>query len=260
MVNARSAGVAMTLDPTNGDRSKIVIDSSFGLGETVVGGTVTPDNFVVDKVMLEVVQTGRSPRSTSSSCPTRTAAASSSGQIEAERQLEPSLTLDEVKAVAALAKLAEQHYGCPQDVEWAIDRPATSSCCRAGPRRCGAQKARHGASASLAAAYQTGVLGILGTLINPIAGHHRRRERDRERDRPRRFASPYEDAAPAGAEGWEELYPYFLLFREDRREIEEAKFWFCDSPALAERVQAVRDDRWSSSPSSASASTTRATG
>jgi pyruvate,water dikinase len=45
----------------------------------------------------------------------------------------------------------------------------------------------------------------------------------------KRFASPYEDHAPPGAEGWEALYPYFLLFREDRREEEEAKFWFCDA-------------------------------
>ena len=43
-----------------------------------------------------------------------------------------------------------------------------------------------------------------------------------------RFISPYEDAAPAGAEGWEELYPYYLTFRPERREIEEGKFWFAD--------------------------------
>ena len=52
MVNAAAAGVAMTLDPVNGDRSKIVIDAGFGLGEPVVSGEITPDNFVVDKVML----------------------------------------------------------------------------------------------------------------------------------------------------------------------------------------------------------------
>lgn len=45
----------------------------------------------------------------------------------------------------------------------------------------------------------------------------------------RRFISPYEIAAPAGAEGWQDLYPYFLIFREDRRAIEEGRFWFCDS-------------------------------
>ncbi len=43
-----------------------------------------------------------------------------------------------------------------------------------------------------------------------------------------RFVSPYEDPAPEGAEGWEALYPYHVLFREDRREFEESRFWFAD--------------------------------
>jgi pyruvate,water dikinase len=44
----------------------------------------------------------------------------------------------------------------------------------------------------------------------------------------KRFVSPYDDPAPGGAEGWEELYPYYLRFREDRREFEESRFWFAD--------------------------------
>jgi pyruvate,water dikinase len=44
----------------------------------------------------------------------------------------------------------------------------------------------------------------------------------------KRFVSPYDDPAPEGAEGWEELYPYYLRFREDRREFEEGRFWFAD--------------------------------
>src|SRR3954471_21117636 len=43
-----------------------------------------------------------------------------------------------------------------------------------------------------------------------------------------RFVSPYDDPAPEEAEGWKELYPYYLHFREDRREVEDAKFWFAD--------------------------------
>jgi pyruvate,water dikinase len=57
-----------------------------------------------------------------------------------------------------------------------------------------------------------------------------------------RFVSPYDDPAPEGAEGWAELYPYYLRFREDRREFEESRFWFADLQ--------------SSSRSSASVSTT----
>ena len=51
MVRPRAAGVAFTLNPLNGDRSQIAIDASWGFGEAVVSGEVTPDNFLVDKVM-----------------------------------------------------------------------------------------------------------------------------------------------------------------------------------------------------------------
>jgi pyruvate,water dikinase len=43
------------------------------------------------------------------------------------------------------------------------------------------------------------------------------------------FQSPFEVEAPAGADGWERLYPYYAVFSEDRREFEEPKFWFHDS-------------------------------
>ena len=45
----------MTLNPINGDRTKIVIDSAFGLGEPVVSGEITPDHFVVEKVLLKIL-------------------------------------------------------------------------------------------------------------------------------------------------------------------------------------------------------------
>jgi len=56
LVSARSAGVMFTLDPTNGDRSKVVIEASWGLGEGVVRGVVTPDEFIVDKPTLKIVE------------------------------------------------------------------------------------------------------------------------------------------------------------------------------------------------------------
>ena len=70
MADARAAGVAMSLDPANGDRSKIVIESVWGLGEPLVSGHATPDYFVVDKVLLEPDQAGRCRASRPNSSPT----------------------------------------------------------------------------------------------------------------------------------------------------------------------------------------------
>jgi len=56
MVEARAAGVMFTLDPLNGDRSKVAIEACWGLGEGVVKGDVTPSRFTVDKVTFEVIK------------------------------------------------------------------------------------------------------------------------------------------------------------------------------------------------------------
>ena len=112
MVQARAAGVAMTLNPANGDRSKIAIEASYGLGESVVSGTVTPDNLLVDKVMLEVVSTTVGSKETelvadlAAGCVTEL-------EVEEERRAQPALSGDEARQVAALAKRAEQHLRRP---------------------------------------------------------------------------------------------------------------------------------------------------
>lgn len=120
MVDPISSGVAFTLNPTNGDRSQIAIDASWGLGEAVVSGEVTPDNFLVDKVLREVVKREISTKLVEYRLTKHGVVEKL--PIEAERQNAPSVTDDDLIAVAMLARRAEKHYGCPQDVEWAVDR------------------------------------------------------------------------------------------------------------------------------------------
>lgn len=119
MVNARTAGVAMTIDPTNGDRSKIVIDSSWGLGELVVSGEVTPDNFVIDKIMLQPVKRIISDKH-EELVPDGVGGIVKK-TVDQARRNQPSLSDEELTLVAKLAKVAEKHYGSVQDIEWAID-------------------------------------------------------------------------------------------------------------------------------------------
>ena len=119
MVHPKSAGVAFTLDPRNGDRSQIAIDSSWGFGEAVVAGEVTPDNFLIDKVMFDITK-----RIVSAKTHEYVLTADdrvSKVETAADRVSTPSLTDAEIKGIARLTKTAEQHYGCPQDIEWAVD-------------------------------------------------------------------------------------------------------------------------------------------
>ncbi|WP_417218502.1 PEP/pyruvate-binding domain-containing protein [Arthrobacter sp.] len=120
MVNARTSGVAMTLDPATGDRSKITIDASYGVGEMVVSGTVTPDNIQLDKVTLALVHEHIGDKH-AELIPDAGTHSLVEREVDADRRARRCLTDDELAAVAAMAKRAEKHYGCPQDIEWALD-------------------------------------------------------------------------------------------------------------------------------------------
>ncbi|BAM87085.1 phosphoenolpyruvate synthase [Bradyrhizobium oligotrophicum S58] len=166
MVNASAAGVAMTLDPINGDRTKIVIDSAFGLGEPVVSGEITPDNFVVEKVLLQVIKQRISEKDFELVAD-RAARRTVERVIAPERRTLPSLTNAQVLAVARLAKSLERSMGCPQDVEWAIDADLPEDenlvALQSRPETVWSQKKKQ-----TTAVYETGIAGVLGTLLAPV--------------------------------------------------------------------------------------------
>ncbi|MGB0507614.1 MAG: PEP/pyruvate-binding domain-containing protein [Pikeienuella sp.] len=168
MVNAKAAGVAMTLDPSNGDRTRIVIDSSWGLGETVVSGLVTPDNFVVEKVMQEILDRTISDKHIELVGDAELGEAVEREVDEGRRKV-TSLTDDEIMAVALLAKRLERQNKCPQDVEWAIDAdlPAGENllALQSRPETIWSQKAKEKPKHPFA----TGMTSIVGTLTNPLA-------------------------------------------------------------------------------------------
>jgi pyruvate,water dikinase len=169
MVNARVAGVAMTLNPTTGDRTKIVIDASWGLGELVVSGVVTPDNFTVEKVLMEVIdrKIGDKHLELVGDLAARTTV---ERPVDSARRAAACLTDAQVIAVAALAKRLEKQNGCPQDVEWAIDADlpegANLLALQSRPETVWAQKK---AETRPKPAYALGMAGIVGTLTNPLA-------------------------------------------------------------------------------------------
>ena len=166
MVDARTAGVAMTLNPTTGDRSKIVIESTWGLGETLVSGEVTPDHFVIDKVMLIPVVTRIGTKDHELILDPKTRAAFHR-PVEAERAARPSLSDAELQNVARIVKGIERSFGCPQDIEWAIDERRQESggvvILQSRPETVWSKKA-----AAPAKAANSGMAGILDTLIAPM--------------------------------------------------------------------------------------------
>ncbi|MBK5334129.1 MAG: hypothetical protein JJD93_19285 [Ilumatobacteraceae bacterium] len=164
MVLPQAAGVAFTLNPTNGDRSTIVIDSAFGLGESVVSGTVTPDNYMIDKVIFEI--TKRTVSAKELECCVEGDRVVER-PLDADRSTSPSLSDDQIKAIAKLARQAEKHFGRPQDVEWAVtvdvDGRNTVHLLQSRPETVWSNKPRQ-----VSSGVHTGVEGVVSNLLKPV--------------------------------------------------------------------------------------------
>lgn len=213
MVNAVVSGVAITMNPATGDRSKITVEASWGLGELVVSGQVTPDNIVLDKVVMAVVSETIGDKH-AELVPDGTVGRLVAREVEAGRRLRRCLTDEQLAQVAAMAKRAERHYGCPQDVEWAFDAelPAGEDLVllQARPETVHSPAARPATGPALSGGVP--VFGRAGGAAPALKS----------------FPKPSELPVPAGALGWEQLYPYNLVFR-DFSGGEDERFWFCDS-------------------------------
>ena len=154
MVAPRAAGVMFTRSPVTGDRSVVAIEGTWGLGSALVSGDVTPDSWVISKITGEItgrrvspkakihipVQNGLvtppapSPAAVAEASAPAADAADSDGSAAAPGELgwvtvrdtpaelrdAPCLTDDEIRALAAVARRVEAHYGAPQDIEWAV--------------------------------------------------------------------------------------------------------------------------------------------
>jgi len=118
-----SAGVMFTLDTESGFRDAVFITSAYGLGETVVQGSVNPDEFYVHKPMLALNHPAVVRRELGSKL-TRMVWRDGATVIEdtpADLRRRYSLTDAEVLELARQAVTIEQHYGRPMDIEWAKD-------------------------------------------------------------------------------------------------------------------------------------------
>ncbi|CAM3184321.1 PEP/pyruvate-binding domain-containing protein [Stackebrandtia soli] len=114
LVDAEVSGVAFTADPITGATDSIVINATWGLGETLVGGEVTPDTFVVDRDSETVTTTigSKSVETVRDGTGTRTA------NVDDERRAMATLTDDQAAELAQMASDVEKLYERHMDIEW----------------------------------------------------------------------------------------------------------------------------------------------
>jgi pyruvate,water dikinase len=119
MVFSKASGVMFSLDVTNGHDDVVTIEASYGLGEMVVQGAVTPDNFVVDKATDEIkrriisdkhIKMIRKPEGDVQEV-----------AVPAEERKKQAISDEQIIELANYAKQLEKHYGCYMDMEWGID-------------------------------------------------------------------------------------------------------------------------------------------
>ncbi len=120
MVNSKTSGVIFTNNPLNGDPSKISIDSSYGLGEAVVSGLVTPDSYLIDKITLDPVKIIRGSKEIE--CVYRTGSSDIiEKEVDEERRKVNSLNPEELRQLCITSKKIEKYYGKAYDIEFGID-------------------------------------------------------------------------------------------------------------------------------------------
>ncbi len=118
LVDAKAAGVALTVLPTTGDTGKIIIEGNWGLGESVVSGEMTPDSFTVDKASMAIVERRIVCKTT---IVKKGASGTSYEPMVTELCDKPCLEDEEIMEIARVSLQVEGHFGVPQDMEWVVD-------------------------------------------------------------------------------------------------------------------------------------------
>lgn len=119
LIPSKVSGVMFTIEPVSGARDKVVINASWGLGEAVVSGQITPDEYVVEKETLRVVDKRIAKKE-------KQIVSDSKGgtkwsPVPKKMTEQPSLSDKTVLRLAKYGAQIEAHYGTAQDIEWALD-------------------------------------------------------------------------------------------------------------------------------------------
>ncbi len=119
MVNSDKAGVMFTANPRNNNLGSMVIEGAFGLGEVVVGGLVSPDYYEIDKAAMKVRDSRISHKNFKIVRDEK--GRNKNIDLSEKEANEQVLTDEDIQKIAGLGMKIEQHYGSPQDTEWAIE-------------------------------------------------------------------------------------------------------------------------------------------
>lgn len=117
MINSSKSGVLFTADPVSGRRDQMLLNSSWGLGEAIVHGDVTPDQWILDRKKSAIVQQAIANKEVMT---VRTDEGIEISPVPRDKQKQPTLSTGEVLELLKLGERLVEYFGSPQDIEWAF--------------------------------------------------------------------------------------------------------------------------------------------
>lgn len=128
MVPAKSAGVLFTQNPISSKPGELLIESNFGFGESVMSGRGSPDQFVVQKEgkprheKFSIIDRRIGKKGVVVREKSKQQGGTEYVKLSDEENMAASLTTGQILDISKVGSRVEEHFGVPQDIEWAIDR------------------------------------------------------------------------------------------------------------------------------------------
>jgi len=123
MIQSEASGVMFTVEPLSNDTTKILIEAIFGLGEAIVSGDVTPDQYLVDKDEISIIDKEIHKQEwqlvKDIKAPLGELEPNIKTSVPPSKQAKQKLSDKDIVALAKVGKMIEDHYQFPQDIEWA---------------------------------------------------------------------------------------------------------------------------------------------
>ena len=118
MVDSEVSGVAFSVHPVTQDTNQLIIEAGYGLGEAIVSGTITPDSYVVHKKEGTILDINISVQE--KMIVMKKGGGSILKPVSRKEQSKQKITGRQIMGLSEIIKKIEKHYGCPQDIEWAV--------------------------------------------------------------------------------------------------------------------------------------------
>ena len=119
MIQSEVSGVMFTIDPVKNDKTKIIIEAIYGLGELIVQGSVTPDHYEVDKNNFAIIEKQINSQTLQL---IKAGSFNKQNNVSKNLQKQQKLANNYIIELAKIGKQIHQHYFYPQDIEWALEK------------------------------------------------------------------------------------------------------------------------------------------